>query len=62
MLNCLQLVVRAAMFEDLKFPANATALNQGFITIASFDIIDTGKYIDEYVFFFPEAEAFSLNF
>ena len=55
MLNCLQLVVYAAMFEDLKLPANATVLNQAFITIAGFDIIDTGKYIDEYVFFFPEA-------
>ena len=62
MLNCLQLVVRASMFEDLKFPANATLFNQAFLTIAGFEIIDTGKYIDEYVFFFPEAEAFSLNF
>ena len=50
------------MFEDLKFPANATVFNQAFVTIAGFEIIDTRKYIDEYVFFFPEAEAFSLNF
>lgn len=51
------------MFEGLKFPANAAMLNDAFISIANFQLLDSWTMIDsEFLFFFPEDDPFNINF
>lgn len=52
------------MFQALKTPANALAMNLFLISIATFNIIDTKKWIDPLVYDYQplENEAFSKNF
>lgn len=51
------------MFEALKTPANALAMNLFLIKIATFDLIDTKEWIDPHVYDYPnERDAFSMNF
>ena len=51
------------MFEALKTPANALAMNLFLIAIATFNLIDTQKWIDPLVYdYLPEDEAYSMNF
>ena len=49
------------MFEKLKIPGNTMIITKELIKIATFDLIPT-DFIDEIVWYFPESEAFSLNF
>ena len=37
------------MYKRLKFPSNAVVMNTFLIFVASFDLINTGKYLDPYV-------------
>jgi len=62
MLNSLQISVHGPMFSKLKFPANAMMFNQYLSYIANFDLINTAENIDPYFYYFPEDEAFSINF
>ena len=63
LLNSVQVIVYAPMFEDLKFPNNASSLNGNFIKVASFDIINTPEWIDHYVIDLgDDGEPFSYNF
>ena len=47
--------------ERTKFPANAMLINQAFIEIADFEVIPSEE-INSELFYFPEEDAFSLNF
>ena len=49
------------MYEKLKFPANAMIITKEMIKIATFDLIPTEDF-DKMLWYFPEAEAFSVNF
>ena len=49
------------MYEKLKFPASAMMVTVELINIATFDVIPT-ESIDSALWYFPEEEAFSLNF
>ena len=62
MLNSLQASVRAPMYENLKIPANAMMLTRILIQVASFDLINTAEWIDPYVYYLPEEDAYSINF
>ena len=61
LINSQQIVLQLPLMEGIKFPANTMVINQVFIEIASFEIIDSEKINDE-IFHFPEVEPFSLNF
>ena len=50
------------MYEKLKFPASARIINKEMIKIATFDLIPTEVFDDMLWEYFPEGEAFSLNF
>ena len=49
------------MFEKLKFPPSAMIITKEMIKIATFDLIPT-DWINDALWYFPEEEAFSLNF
>ena len=49
------------MYEQLKFPATAMIITKEMVKIATFDLIPT-EWISELLWYFPEQEAFSLNF
>ena len=49
------------LFEKLKFPASAMLITKEFIKIATFDLIPT-EWINDLLWYFPDEEAFSLNF
>ena len=61
MLNSQQIVVYMPMFERLKFPASAMIVTKALIDIATFDLIPT-EILDEYLWYFPEGDAFSASF
>ena len=61
MLNSQQVSVFMPMFEKLKFPPSAMIITKEMIKIATFDLIPT-DWINEKLWYFPEGEAFSLNF
>ena len=63
LLNSVQVIVYAPMFQNLKFPNNASALNEKLTSIASFDIINTPDWIDHYIIDLgDDGEPFSYNF
>ena len=37
-------------------------LNEFFIELATFDVIDTGEWIDPSLYYFPESDPFSPSF
>ena len=47
--------------EGIKFPANVMLINKAFIEIANFEVIPSGE-INDWLFYFPEVDPFSLNF
>ena len=49
------------MFEGLKFPANAGMVIETTVQLATLDIIDT-DFFDEAIYYWPEVDAFSVNF
>ena len=49
------------MFEKLKFPASAMMITKELIDIATFNLIPTEK-LDDLLWYFPEAEAFTPSF
>ena len=49
------------MFQDLKFPANAMMIIEQMIKLSSFDLIPT-EIIDAEIYYWPEMDAFSVNF
>ena len=62
-INSAQLVVFAPLFQNLKFPNNASAMNKELISVADFDIINTPEWIDPYVIDLgDDGEPFSYNF
>ena len=63
MLNSAQVSVHSPMFEKLKTPANALSLNKFLISIATFDLVDTGKWVDPLLYdYLPQEMPYSLNF
>ena len=61
MLNYLQVHVYVPMLDNLKFPPSTMIITRELIKIAKFELIPTEK-INEELWYFPEGEAFSLNF
>ena len=61
MLNSQQIIVFIPILEDLKMPANTMMVTKQLIKFATFDIIPT-VYIDKMIWYFPDGEAFNLNF
>ena len=61
MLNSQQMVVHMPMFEGLKIPANSMTIVEYLIKLATFDLIDT-SFIDELLYYWPEADPFTTNF
>ena len=61
MLNSQQVAVYMPMFEKLKFPPSAMTITKKMIKLATFDLIPT-EWISDMLWYFPEGEAFSLNF
>ena len=55
------MVVHLSMFQGLKFPANAMMIIEWMIKLASFDLIPT-EIIDAEIYYWPEMDAFSVNF
>ena len=49
------------MYEKLKIPASSMVITKEMIEIVNFDLVPTDS-IDDYVWYFPEVSAFSLNF
>ena len=47
--------------EIIKFPANVRQINTKIIEIANFEVIPSEE-INNKLFYFPEEDAFSLNF
>ena len=51
------------MFQQLKFPPNAVAMNMFLITIATFDLIPTDKFLDIFVYTdMPESDPYTPQF
>ena len=47
--------------ENIKFPANVRLINQALIDFTNFEVIPS-EYFNNKFFYFPEEDAFSLNF
>ena len=63
LLNSVQIIAFAPMFESLKFPNNASAFNKGLVEVATYDIIPTQDWIDPLIIGRGlEGEPFSYNF
>ena len=63
MLNSQQVMVYTPLFKNVKFPANAMKLNEGLISVATFDLVDTQTLLDDRIFSMPEEEdAYTVNF
>ena len=63
LLNSVQLVVFAPLFQNLKFPNNANAMNKELVSVAGFDIINTPEWVDPYVIDLgDDGEPYSYNF
>ena len=61
-LNCQQMISHFPLFTLLKFPENASSLNEYFLRIIQFNFIDTAQIIDRYIFDLPEAEPYNEGF
>ena len=61
LLNLQQFMVYLPLVEGHKFPANASTMLGKMIEFAEFDLIPT-EYLDELMYYWPEADAYSANF
>ena len=61
MLNAQQIIVFIPLLEKLQIPANSLVITKQLVKIATFDLIPT-EFIDEMIWYFPDADAYSLNF
>lgn len=59
MINGMQIISLTCLFY-IRLPVNVYALNMQLLNIASFDVYQTDKFIDQ--FHFTETEAFSPIF
>ena len=59
-LNSRQLEAYMPMLESLKFPGNATKMNEFLIELVTFDFIPT-YLIDSMLYYFPDSGPFSMN-
>ena len=63
MINGLQIVVYLPLYGLINFPPNANSFNSEIIKIATFDLVDTQKWVDPYVYGeIIEKDPFSLSF
>ena len=63
MLNSQQIVVQLPLMEGIKFPANASSMNEVFLDISNFEIISSEMINDELeLFYLPEVDPYNLNF
>ena len=60
MIEGLQVIVHLPLF-DLKSPGNINSFNVVFVELANFNILDTEDLTNE-ISYYPEEDAFSLNF
>ena len=61
MLNSQQIIVFIPLLEKLQIPANSLVITKQLVKIYTFDLIPT-EFIDEMIWYFPDADAFNLNF
>ena len=61
MLNAIQIVIQIPLMLKLKIPGNVQFVSTFLVTIATFDLIPTDK-LNDYLYYFPEEEPFSINF
>ena len=59
-LNSRQVEAYMPMLESLKFPGNATKMNEFLIELVTFDYIPT-YLIDSILYYFPDSGPFSMN-
>ena len=63
MINSQQVSVHAPLYKQVIFPANAMLVNAILLQVASFEVVNTGEYIDPYVWNLPpDPPVFSLSF
>ena len=61
-LNTVQIIVYLPMFEQLKFPNNASEMNRNLVEFANFDLINTSDWIDpEFIDFGDEGSPFTYS-
>ena len=61
MLNSQQIIVFIPLLEKLQMPANSLVVTKELVKISTFDLIPT-EFIDEMIWYFPDVDAYSLNF
>lgn len=61
MLNSQQIFIYMPMLEMLKMPGNVMVVEEQLVRVFTFDLLPT-KYLDELIWYFPDEDAFSLNF
>ena len=61
MLEGLQVVHHLPLFK-VKSPGNVNAFNNFFSELGGFDLIDVTDYTQQYLLYFPEMDALTLNF
>ena len=62
LINGQQISVFLPLLSSILFPSNAAAINSVLISIATFDMVDTGEYFDSHIHTLPEEEAFNKGF
>ena len=61
MLNSQQIFIYMPMLEMLKMPGNVMVVEEQLVRVFTFDLLPT-EYLDEQIWYFPDEDAFSLNF
>ena len=61
MLNSQQIFIYMPMLEMLKMPGNVMVVEEQLVRVFTFDLLPT-EYLDELIWYFPDEDAFSLNF
>ena len=61
MLNSQQIFIYMPMLEMLKMPGNVMVVEEQLVKVFTFDLLPT-EYLDEQIWYFPDEDAFSLNF
>lgn len=60
-INSLQITTKLPMIGESKFPANAMEATASLVEIATFNIIPVSS-LEEQIYYFPEADPFTVNF
>ena len=55
-------MVHVQLYAKIKFPANAMIFTQALFKIATFNMINTAEWIDPFVYYLPEEDAFNISF